>query len=110
MSDVLSMLGRVSEAEGGGDVPKWLSTHPSAVDRIQNVSGAIALEPRGEGDTLVQRDAYLDRLDGLVIGADLRGGYWRGKRFVDPDDHFGIEFPESWRTGSGSRCRGDQRA
>jgi predicted Zn-dependent protease len=46
----------------------------------------------------VNRDPFLDRIDGIVYGVNPRQGYFEGTRFLHPDLAFEITFPAGWTT------------
>lgn len=96
--DVFRTLGRLSEEGGGSGVPTWLSTHPSAGDRIEQLRAILDTLPR---DTIrgarVDREGYLERIEGMVYGPDPRHGYFRGDEFVHPELRFRLSFPGGWQ-------------
>lgn len=96
MPPVYAMLGRVSAASGGDRLPTWLSTHPDPVDREQTIRNRIA-EMGASGGT-VKREEYLQRLDGMVFGANPREGFFREQLFLHPDLRFQMTFPQGWKT------------
>lgn len=98
MPDVFDMLGRVSEAAGGGGVPGWLSTHPAPEDRRERIAARVAELSDAPGEPIVDRAGYLRRLDAIVYGDDPRQGFFRGSRFLHPELRFELTFPEGWRT------------
>ena len=99
MPNVFAMLGRVSQASGGGRVPGWLSTHPDPADREERIAQRVAALPNQDFSALaVRREEYLRRIDGMVFGANPREGYFRGETFIHPDLAFWIDFPTRWRT------------
>jgi predicted Zn-dependent protease len=86
------------EGQGGGGVPEWFSTHPSPVDREAAVRTQTA-DWRGKlprQTFRVNRDAYLDRVDGLVYGDDPRRGFREGEWFCLPDDKVQFRIPAQW--------------
>ena len=94
-------LGRLSSqsASAGGGIPSWLSTHPSSADRVQRIQAIVdTVSPaRLEGATL-GRDAYLQRIDGLMFGENPREGYFQSSgRFVHPDLAFRLDYPSDWQ-------------
>jgi predicted Zn-dependent protease len=93
---VFEMLASVSGGEGGR-VPEWTLTHPYPENRETHIQEVIAASGLPEGGR-VGRDAYVDRLDGLIYGEDPRQGYFRGSQFVHPDLAFQLRFPEGWTT------------
>jgi predicted Zn-dependent protease len=96
MVDTFSVLDRVSQGEGGGRLPDWLSTHPSPENRIARIEEQIAAT--GAKGTVVNRDEYLRHLDGMVFGENPREGFFRGNAFYHPDLRFQMEFPRGFKT------------
>jgi predicted Zn-dependent protease len=93
---VFRMLASVSGGDEGR-VPEWTLTHPYPENReahIREVIAASGLPPGGR----VARDAYLDRLEGLVYGANPREGYFKGPLFLHPELSFQLRFPDGWNT------------
>src|SRR5258708_6855453 len=99
MSDVLRVLERVGQLAGGGKVPPWAATHPAPEDRLAKAEQRVAaLPPDSLRGTLVNRDAYLHAIDGIVFGVNPRQGYFEGSRFLHPDLRFRYDFPAGWKT------------
>jgi predicted Zn-dependent protease len=94
LRDVFAVLQRTGEAEGGGRVPGWLSTHPSPEDRIERIAARLDQDPRGAAR--VERQAYLRRIDGIAFGPDPREGFFRDGVFYHPGLRFQIAFPRGW--------------
>ncbi len=104
MPHVFEMLTRVSEAQPGGRVPEWLATHPNPENRRERIEQEIAALPRDSAGSTVNRDSYLQRLDGLVFGTNPREGYFKGSQFYHPDLRFRMTFPEGWTTSNGKQA------
>ncbi len=99
MSKTFETLERVGTLSGGGRVPTWASTHPDPGDRLQKAQQRAAAVPADSlRIALVNRDAYLRVIDGIVFGVNPRQGYFEGSRFNHPDLRFRIEFPSGWQT------------
>jgi predicted Zn-dependent protease len=98
MPGVYAMLGSLSAASGAGDIPNWLSSHPTPADRQQRIERAIARIPADSIGTIIERDAYLRRLENVIYGINPRDGYFVGQRFNHPDMRFTLTFPEGWAT------------
>lgn len=96
MVDVFEMMRRQSEAAGGSGVPGWLSTHPTPASRIEEVRAMIDTLPPADREGTVGREAFLQRLEGMVYGPDPRHGYFRGDRFVHPELAIRLDFPGDW--------------
>lgn len=98
MPSVYTLLDRVSQASGGGRVPGWLSTHPDPGDRFERTSRAVAALPPESLGTTVNRQEYLQQVDGLVYGPNPRNGFFVGSAFYHPDLEFKLAFPDGWAT------------
>lgn len=96
MPQVFTLLDRVTQASGGGRVPDWLATHPNPGNRLEAINRDIAATPRESLGTVVNREAYLRAIDGIVYGDNPRDGYVRNGEFVHPDLQFRISFPAAW--------------
>ena len=103
MPHVFEMLTRVSQAQGGGRVPEWLATHPDPENRRGRIEQEIAAGPQTFAGTIVNRDVYLQRLEGLVYGNDPREGYFKGSLFLQPGLRFRLTFPDGWATTNGKQ-------
>jgi len=104
MPHVFEMLTRVSQAQGGGRVPEWLATHPNPENRRGRIEQEIAAAPQDFSGTAVNRESYLQRLDGLVFGNNPREGYFKGGQFFHPELRFRMAFPEGWTTSNGKQA------
>ena len=96
--DMLSTLSRISEGSETRGVPNWLSTHPAASDRVDRVGSTLSeLAARTDITGLrVNRQGYLDRLDGLIYGDDPDQGVVRGRDFLHAELRFALRFPDGW--------------
>jgi predicted Zn-dependent protease len=104
MPEVFVLLERVSASQGGGRLPEWLATHPSPENRRTNIAEQIAALPQDFSGTVVNRDAYLRRLDDQIFGSNPREGYFAGSHYVHPDMRFQLTFPEGWTTDNGKQA------
>jgi predicted Zn-dependent protease len=90
----LATLARIDKLSERG-VPNWLSTHPdpgSRVTKAEPVAGTFA----SDGAKALNRDHYLDRINGLVVGDRPEDGVVRGNEFLHPLLRIGVTFPEGW--------------
>jgi predicted Zn-dependent protease len=90
----LATLARIDRLSERG-VPNWLSTHPnpgSRVTKAEPVAGKFA----SDDAKTVNRDAYLERINGLVFGDKPEDGVVRGNEFLHPLLRIGVTFPEGW--------------
>jgi predicted Zn-dependent protease len=100
MPQVFATLGRVSQQQGAGRVPGWLSTHPEPENRIERIESTIAKSGRDFSGTTVRREQYLKSIDNIVFGQNPREGYFRGNTFIQPELGFQIQFPQGWQTSN----------
>jgi predicted Zn-dependent protease len=117
MADFFTTLQRLETLEGsrGSGLPEWFSTHPSPVDREASVrSQAAQWRSRLPGQSLrINRDAYLDRIDGLLYGEDPRRGFREGDWFYLPSHQVQFRIPAQWsfaREGSQAQMQHPQKA
>ncbi len=96
---VMEMLDGVTQVAGGSDVPEWLSTHPNPGNRAQNILGQLDTMTIAAGSE-VNRERYLEMVDGIVFGENPRHGYFKESLFLHPDFKFRCEFPKGWRTAN----------
>ena len=93
----LSTLGRLDEAAGDRrGVPNWLSTHPDPLSRVSEIQPTVQ-ELKAAGSTFsTNRDAFVQRIDGIIYGDNPEQGIARGSAFLHPVLRFRIDFPERW--------------
>lgn len=89
----LSTLQRVDAMSERG-VPNWLSTHPAPESRVERAT-PVASKFAGAA-TARNRDAYLERINGLVVGDNPKDGIVRANAFLHPMLRIALEFPEGW--------------
>jgi predicted Zn-dependent protease len=89
------MLDQLAQRSPGGRMPAWLSTHPDPGDRYRSLVAAI--QSRGLKGSLVGREGYLKRLDGLAYGDDPREGFFRGQTFYHPGMRFRLALPPGYK-------------
>jgi predicted Zn-dependent protease len=99
MPTIFAMLGRVTAASGSR-LPEWQATHPDPEHRLQRMQQLLAAIPQDSMGTIVNRESYLRRLEGLVYGNNPRDGYFKGQRFLQPDLAFELTFPPGWQTAN----------
>jgi len=100
MADFFTTLQRQETLEGatGSGLPEWFSTHPSPVDREAAVRAQTAQwRSRLPAQNFrVNRDAYLDRINGLIFGEDPRRGFRDGDWFYLPQYRAQFRVPAGW--------------
>ena len=81
----------------GGQVPEWQLTHPHPENRAENIRAEIAEQGIATGGQ-VERQAFLEHIDGITFGANPREGYFKESRFVHPELEVELTFPSGWAT------------
>ena len=93
----LSTLGRLDEAAGDRrGVPNWLSTHPDPLARVDEIQPIVQKLKSGGGSFATNREAFQQRIDGIVYGDNPEQGIARGSVFLHPVLRFRLDFPQSW--------------
>ena len=72
------------------------ASHPSADQRLQEVV-AQARNEKAAATARVERDTYLQQIDGLVFGDSAKAGIRKGSAFYHRDLNFTVRFPDGWR-------------
>ncbi|MFL6196491.1 MAG: M48 family metalloprotease [Thermoanaerobaculia bacterium] len=101
--ELFRLLDRAEKVEGAGRLPHWLSTHPDPGSRRHRLEEKIAeMQKAGTSfdGTLVNRDPYLAKLDGMVFGENPREGFFRERTFLHPEMQLQFEFPDGWETSN----------
>jgi predicted Zn-dependent protease len=106
MPQVFEVLRRVSEQQGGGRVPGWMSTHPTPENRIERIESQLASMNVDTSNRLVNRERYLKTIDDLTFGQNPREGYFRGNQFIQPELGFSITFPQGWQMSNEKQAVG----
>ena len=69
-------------------VPEWASTHPDPAGRVQT-----AMSKAGQGVGTLNRDTFLNRIDGLMYGDDPAQGVIEGRQFMHPEFRLAFTAP-----------------
>lgn len=94
-ADFFTALERMQQRAGW--FPAFLSTHPDPGRREQTVRQLAAQwAAQGHPGQRVEGDAYLARLDGLIIGEDPRQGFLENGMFYHPAGAFRFPVPRGW--------------
>ena len=98
MAGFFQTLERKSSESGQGELPGFLSTHPNPGDRFVTV-GKLAAEWKQKlnlSKAQVNRNSYLQRIEGLIYGEDPKQGYVENNVFYHPVLKFQFSIPASW--------------
>jgi predicted Zn-dependent protease len=98
MAGFFETLERQQENSGGGEVPDFLSTHPSPEERNATVEKlALAWQAKSKMTEFeVNRDSYLRKIDGLIIGEDPKQGFVENNAFYHPVLKIQFPIPTDW--------------
>jgi predicted Zn-dependent protease len=97
MAEMFRTLQRLGGGSNEGRVPEWLSTHPDPGNRVEKTLQRTAAASLPAG-LKVERDAFLQRTEGLIFGQNPREGFFRQQQFLHPDLRFQVDFPTGWQT------------
>jgi predicted Zn-dependent protease len=97
MSKVFETLDRLSQSSGGGKLPEWLSTHPDPGNRIEHIQKMLDTVKADPSKGKVNRDEFLQKVQGITYGVDPRQGYFEGTQFYHPQMRFQLRFPDGWK-------------
>jgi predicted Zn-dependent protease len=98
MADFFTTLERKGEGSPGAELPDFLSTHPNPGDRNVTVN-KLAVEWKQKlnlTNAQINRNSYLQRIDGMVYGEDPQQGYLENSVFYHPVLRFQFPVPQGW--------------
>src|SRR5467141_5005382 len=79
MIPLFQMLEGVSKQAGAGKTPEWLQTHPNPGNRLAATQQRLKTELKGSTEGMkVEREKYLQLIDGIAFGEDPRQGFFKG--------------------------------
>jgi len=77
--------------------PSFFDSHPATPDRVANTARHAKSLTRVVREPISPTcDAYLARLNGVVVGPRAAGGIFRETTFLHPDLNFFVQFPGKW--------------
>ena len=99
LSAFLNTLEREVELMNDGPrKPRFFDSHPATPDRVAKTAEyANSLTPVARPPISASREAFLARLDGLVVGQRAANGIIEKQAFLHPDFNFSVQFPEKWQ-------------
>ena len=98
MANFFKTLQRKHPQSNKSGLPEWFSTHPNPPDRIK----AIQEKSREWARKLnvqklnVNRNSYLQKIDGMLFGENPQQGYIYKNVFYHPDLRFQFPVPANW--------------
>jgi predicted Zn-dependent protease len=99
MGRFFNTLERLQNQSGAAGIPSFLSTHPDPGDRQVTVNKlAVAKQQKlNLTDPKINRESYLQLIDGIVYGEDPRQGYVENNKFYHPELKFEFNVPSGWK-------------
>jgi len=100
LADSMDALTRAQELAGGGDPNRmsFFDSHPTTPSRARDGRAyAKTLSVGTPNRIAVDRAAFVQRLDGIVLGDSAKAGAFIGSLFVHPDLGFALRFPRGWK-------------
>jgi predicted Zn-dependent protease len=99
MSNFFGTLDRMRDEGGGQGLPTWFSTHPDPADRVTEIriEADNWQKKLGSKDLKINRDVYLNEINGVVFGENPRQGFVEDNVFYHPDMKFKFPTPSGWK-------------
>lgn len=98
MADFFLTLERQGQKTGAAQIPEFLSTHPNPGDRnvtVNQLANKFKRQLKIK-DPIVNRNSYLQRIEGIVYGEDPRQGFLEDDVFYHPGLKFQFPVPSGW--------------
>jgi len=97
MGNFFQVLDKMHGGSGGG-LPDFLSTHPNPADRVVTVNKLTDKEQKKyQGKKFsVNRDKYLNQINGVIFGNDPQQGFVENDVFYHPGLRFQFPTPVGW--------------
>jgi len=98
LPQILEKISEDTKLETGAEEERsFFSTHPYTPNRIEDLDKVInKIEYEKTEDFAVDHKAFLDKLDGIVIGDNPAHGIFQDSLFIHPELNFTLEYPEDW--------------
>jgi len=102
MANFFGTLNRLHPASEGAGLPDWFSTHPNPPDRIKAVKRDAQKWQANltQKQFFVNRNNFLNKVNGIIYGADPRQGYVEGNAFYHPQMRFYFPVPAGWQVNN----------
>lgn len=98
MAGFFETLERQQGSTGAEEIPPFLSTHPSPDERNATVENLAKDWQQKSNSTefAINRDSYLRKLDGLIVGEDPKQGFVENSSFYHPVLKIQFPIPSAW--------------
>ncbi|MFT6559718.1 M48 family metalloprotease [Sneathiella sp.] len=94
---------KLAGKDGGSGQFDFFSSHPQTEDRIEKAM-EIANRAKDELDRKYGRQTYLNAIDGMLYGDDVKEGVIQGRWFLHPDLRFKFMAPRGYQLINSSRA------
>ncbi len=81
--------------EAAADAYSMKQSHPRTADRVQRAIDAAG--PATPGDTMLARNEFLTKINGLMWGDDPNDGIVKGREFIHPSLRFTFTAPQGFK-------------
>ena len=101
--EFLTTLARIDEVSDRSGTPNWLQTHPQPENRVDRVQATVSkVRTTAEAQPFaINRDQYLQKINGMIFGENPEEGIVRGAEFIHPSLRFAVTFPDGWDITNG---------
>ncbi|MEB2785764.1 M48 family metalloprotease [Algoriphagus persicinus] len=98
MAGFFETLERQQDNTGTDEIPPFLLTHPSPEERNATVENlAIEWQQKSKRTEFeINRDSYLRKIDGLIVGKDPKQGFVENSTFYHPVLKIQFPIPTAW--------------
>ena len=95
-----SLDARLAGPADNAVLPEWASTHPDPASRVREA----VQDAQGKPGTVINRDAFLTAIDGMLYGDDPQQGVVDGTSFIHPELRFAFDAPSGYFLVNGTRA------
>jgi predicted Zn-dependent protease len=85
---------KIAGNEAAADAYSMKQSHPRTPDRVQAAIAEAGVPVEG---AVLNRDRFLQQIDGMVWGSDPRNGVIKGATFIHPDLKFAFDAPQGMK-------------
>lgn len=109
-ADMLKSLGAQSSLDArlkGQDenaVPGWARTHPLSADRVVRAMSAAQQTGAARGEGKLERQKFLDVINGLLMDENPDQGFIRGQDFLHPRLRIAFTAPAGFKMANGAQA------
>ncbi len=97
MAEFFGTLKRIQDASGQA-IPEFQSTHPDPGNREKRVNQlATEYQKQNPKNYEIDRDSYLRRIEGIIVGEDPKQGFVENDQFYHPELKFQFPVPRGWQ-------------